>query len=89
MTGWLADPVLQSALHGAFALLFAAAAGHKWRDLRGFESALADYALLPPRALATTARALPLLEVGLAFSLLGEKLVRLAPGLSGGAGYSK
>ncbi|MBW2415988.1 MAG: methylamine utilization protein MauE, partial [Deltaproteobacteria bacterium] len=50
MTALLADPVVQCALHAGFALLFASAARHKWRDPRGFRRALDDYALLPARA---------------------------------------
>ncbi len=70
MTGWLADPVVQGVLHGGFALLFAAAARHKWREPRAFLQALEDYALLPRRALPAAARVLPLLEAGLALALL-------------------
>jgi hypothetical protein len=70
MTTTLADPVVQCALHVGFALLFASAARHKWRDPRGFRRALDDYALLPARAVPVATAGLIALESGVALALL-------------------
>ena len=70
MTGAVSDPVVQCALHAGFALLFASAARHKWRDLRGFRRALDDYALLPARSVPAAATGLAALETGIALGLL-------------------
>jgi hypothetical protein len=41
------DPVIGILLRSGFAILFASAALHKWRDLRQFEAVFTAYALLP------------------------------------------
>jgi len=75
------DPALQMTLRGALALLFFWAAAHKLRDVTGFRAALAAYALLPDRVVASSAAVLIAIEVGVGAGLLpfGE------PGLSSSA----
>jgi hypothetical protein len=41
------DPVFDSTLRAALALLFLVAAAHKLRDLGRFRATLADYRVLP------------------------------------------
>jgi hypothetical protein len=64
------DPALSWVLRIGLALLFAAAAGHKLRDLEAFRAALGDYRLLPARATSLAAFALIALELASAVLLL-------------------
>ena len=63
------DPLLQTVLAGALALLFAAAACHKWRDLGDFAARLGAYRLLPGALASAAARGLALLETVLVVAL--------------------
>ncbi len=65
----LGDPALQLALRLALASLFAVAALHKARDLRGFAATLGNYRALPARLVPAVARLLVAIEVGLAAAL--------------------
>ena len=64
------DVLLQLILAAALALLFAAAALHKWRSGPFFEAQLAEYRLLPEAGVPFAARALAVLESALAVALL-------------------
>lgn len=64
------DPTLVWALRLALAALWLRAALHKWGDPEAFRVALAGYQLLPARAIAPTARVLPLAELGVAVGLV-------------------
>lgn len=64
------DPLLQTVLAGSLALLFAAAARHKWRDLGDFAARLGAYRLLPRPLVSAAAPGLALLETVLAVTLL-------------------
>lgn len=64
------DPAAHAALRLALAALFGWAALHKLRDLAAFRLALADYRLLPQRALAAAAPALLAAELAAAGALL-------------------
>lgn len=64
------DPVVVWSLRAGLALLFAAAAVHKLRAPRAFAADLADYALLPPPAVAPVARVVPVVEAVLVVGLL-------------------
>lgn len=78
------DPALQLALRGGLALLLFAAAAHKWADRAAFRAALADYRVLPARAVAASAAALPGLELALGALLLtpaGEPAAGATAGL--------
>ncbi len=80
------DPAFQWVARLALALLFAAAALHKLRDRRGFESAVAGYGLLPAHGIRAFAVGLPALELGVVAALLWpvpDALPRL--GLAGAA----
>jgi len=77
MSGAL-DPALGQALRAALALLFAAAAWHKLRAPHRFRASLADYELLPGRALAPAAHGLAALEALLAGALLWPASARAA-----------
>lgn len=63
------DPAVAVTLRLAGALLFAAAALHKLRDVRAFREALAGYRLLPAAALGPAALALPAAEAATALAL--------------------
>jgi len=63
------DPSVDLVLRGALALLFAAAAVHKARDLRAFRAVLADYRLLPAASVPIAALLLVALEGSLAAAL--------------------
>lgn len=64
------DPAVAYLVLGCVALLFAAAAVHKLRDLRRFDEIFSAYGLLPaPRGLGLS-RAVPLLEILVAAGLL-------------------
>ncbi len=65
-----ADPVVAMALRAGAALLFAAAAAHKLRDLPAFRAALAGYRLLPATALAPAAWAFVGVELAVAVGCL-------------------
>ena len=78
------DPVVGMALRAGFALLFAASAWHKLRDLAGFRAALAGYRLLPTRALAAAALGLAALELAIGAACLAPALAPTA--CSAGAG---
>lgn len=64
------DPAVDTALRTALALLFAAAAAHKARDLGAFRAAVSDYRLLPRACVASFAAALVAAEVGVAAALV-------------------
>ena len=70
MSGVELDPAARAVLRLALAWLFARAAAHKLRDLRGFRAALADYRLVPEALLAPAAAAVAGLEAALAAWLL-------------------
>jgi len=63
------DPAVGALLAGAFALLFASAAVHKWLDPQRFAAAFRAYEVVPP-ALAWVARLVPALELAVAAALL-------------------
>lgn len=67
---WQIDPVPAAVLALALAALWAASGAHKLRDPTAFAGALTAYALLPQRAVAVVARALPLIEIAVATGLL-------------------
>jgi len=75
----LGDPALQFALRLALASLFAVAAFHKARDLRGFAATLANYRTLPKRLVPAVAPLLVAIEAGLAVALCATPGSRLAP----------
>jgi len=64
------DPALSLALRGGLALLLAAAAWHKLRDLTAFRAALAGYQLVPERALRVAACVLIAAELATASALV-------------------
>jgi hypothetical protein len=66
----LTDPAAQAVLHASLAWLFLRSARHKARDLGRFRTALADYRVLPERAVAAVARGIPALEGGVAIALV-------------------
>lgn len=78
------DVLLQLILAAALALLFAAAALHKWRSGPFFEAQLAEYRLLPEALVPVAARALALLETGLALALLVPATRSVAGGAAAG-----
>jgi hypothetical protein len=78
------DPVLGIALRASLALLFAAAAWHKLRAPHRFRATLADYALLPERALGGVARGLAALEALLCPGLLWPGSARAASAAAAG-----
>jgi hypothetical protein len=67
---WQIDPVPALLLTLALVVLWSASGLHKLRDPGGFAGALAAYALLPQRAVAIVARALPLIEITVAIGLV-------------------
>lgn len=71
------DPVFGAVLSGAFSLLFASAALHKWRDVRRFGEVFAAYGLVPA-ALAPLSVLVPALESATALGLLIGPLRRSA-----------
>ncbi len=66
----IVDPAITALVLGCMALLFAAAAAHKLRDLRRFEEIFNAYGLVPLPAGLRLARAVPVLEGSLAVGLL-------------------
>src|ERR1700693_2762943 len=64
------DPVIGMLLIVSFAILFASAAWHKWRDLRRFDEVFAAYGLLPPIRWLRLSWTVPLLETAVALGLL-------------------
>jgi hypothetical protein len=64
------DPVIGLLIVGAFAILFASAALHKFGSRSQFEAVFAAYELLPRSLRRYGARALPWLELGVALGLL-------------------
>jgi len=64
------DPALQLALRAALALLMAAAASHKLRDLARFRATLGGYEIIPVAAVSTVAPMVAALEATLAVALL-------------------
>jgi hypothetical protein len=77
----VSDPLVVWLARAALALVFAAAALHKARDLEGFEHALRGHALVPEGLVPALAPALCGLEAVLAAGLLAPD----AAGASGGA----
>ncbi len=76
------DPAIEGVLRGGLALLFAATAFEKLRDLRAFRVALIGYALLPERFAAAVAVALATCELALGVALLAPAAWQLrAPAL--------
>lgn len=63
------DPAIEYTLRFSFALLLAAAATHKLRDLSHFRATLVEYDILPPAVTAGTAVAIATLEAALAAML--------------------
>ena len=78
------DPALGAMLRGVLALLLLGAAGHKLRDLPGFQAAVHGYGLLPGALVPTVARGLAGVELSLALCLLVPGLGSL-PGLGAAA----
>jgi len=72
------DPVVGLLLLASFALLFAAAAAHKWRDLSQFAQALAAYELLPAVTALRLHVLFPVVESAVAVGLLVPTTRRLA-----------
>jgi hypothetical protein len=68
---WL-DPVFGALIAICFAVLFASAALHKWRNLRSFEEAFAAYALLPQITQRHLTWLVPLSETVVAVGLLAR-----------------
>lgn len=75
------DPVMALIARAALVVLFAAAAWHKWRNLAGFEAALANYQVLPGAIVPAAARGVVVLEIALVMALI---LARFDP-YGGGA----
>jgi hypothetical protein len=63
------DPVIAMTARLALALLFAAAARHKFADLPRFEAIVANYKILPARGVTLAARAALATEIALAATL--------------------
>jgi hypothetical protein len=76
MTAAAIDPALQLAARGAVALLFAAAAAHKLRDVGAFRSAVEAYELMPRLWVVPVSALLIGAEVGIAAGCL---LPRVGP----------
>jgi len=68
---WL-DPVFGALITISFAVLFAGAAVHKWRNLQTFEDAFAAYALLPQIPKLHLVWLVPLSETAVAVGLLAR-----------------
>jgi hypothetical protein len=66
------DPVFGALIAICFAVLFASAAMHKWRDLPSFDAAFAAYALLPQIPKLHLTWLLPLCETAVAAGLLAR-----------------
>jgi len=64
------DPAVAALIVSCAAVLFAAAALHKFRDLRRFDEIFAAYGLLPRVTRGRLSRLVPLLEAGVAAGLL-------------------
>jgi len=64
------DPAVHALLRGGLALVLAAAAAHKGRDLHAFRVALGDYQLVPWAATGLVAPALVAAEIAAAALLL-------------------
>jgi Methylamine utilisation protein MauE len=76
------DPVFGGLIAISFAVLFASAAAHKWRNLRSFEEAFAAYALLPQIPRRHLGWLVPLCETAVAAGLLAAA-TRSAAALTG------
>jgi hypothetical protein len=72
------DPALGLALRGGLALLLAAAAWHKLRDVDAFRTALGGYRLLPEASIAIASLALVATEIATACALLLSSTAGLA-----------
>jgi methylamine utilization protein MauE len=72
------DPVIGTLTVAAFALLFASAALHKWRNLRHFDQVFAAYALLRASARLRVSWLVPLFETAVAAGLLFDATLRPA-----------
>jgi hypothetical protein len=66
----MVDPVVGWVARLALAVVFAAAALHKWRDLSAFSAALAGHRLVPAALVPATARSLAAAETAIAGALL-------------------
>jgi hypothetical protein len=66
------DPVFGALIAICFAVLFASAAVHKWRDLASFEAAFAAYELLPQIPRRHLTWLVPLCETAVALGLLAR-----------------
>jgi hypothetical protein len=64
------DPAIATWVAASMALLFAAAAVHKLRDLRAFAGTFSAYELLPARFQQPLAPQVPVLEAAVAIGLL-------------------
>jgi hypothetical protein len=73
------DPVFDLTLRTGLALLFLSAAFHKLRAPAHFRASLAEYRLLPARALPAGAAALPIVELATSVALLAPPLRIVAP----------
>jgi len=74
------DPIAVLAIRLSLAVIFAAAALHKIRDLNGFHEAVRDYRLVPPALVTTTGALLLATELAVAVLLV------LSPFSSAGLG---
>lgn len=83
MTALSLDPAIAALIIACTALLFAAAAIHKLRDLRRFEEIFAAYGLVPFASGMRLSRAVPLLEAVVAVGLLldGSRLAAASAGI--------
>jgi uncharacterized membrane protein YphA (DoxX/SURF4 family) len=73
------DPVVGLTLRLSLAVLFAAAAWHKWRDRPAFRATLEDYQVLPRSTLDQAATALPVMEALVAVALVTGSPAGLGP----------
>ena len=64
------DPVVDTILRGALALLWLSSAAHKVRDLAGFRAAVADYEIVPEGVTLPAAGALAAAELATGIALL-------------------
>jgi len=76
------DPVFGALIAISFAILFAGAAVHKWRNLRSFEEAFAAYALLPQIPRLHLTWLVPLGETAVAVGLL-SRATRIGSAVAG------
>jgi len=73
------DPVLDTTLRVAFALLFAVASSHKLRDAGRFRATLADYRILPASVVPLAAVLMTGVEIGVPVALVASPRRALGP----------